>query len=121
MQPPEEPNVTATHTLSTGEVVYLDAVLATPPGGNDSGADTIRGYLVALLRELWAEGEGFSGKRPFGNSGWKWDLYAALVKAGFVVGTFDEDGYLEDLPRASQDDAEALIAAAIVRLGEPCP
>jgi hypothetical protein len=111
----------ATYTLSNGEVVNLDAVLATSPGDNDSGADTIRGYLAALLRELWTDGEGFSGKRPFGNSGWEWDLYAALVRAGFVAGTFDEDGYLEDLPRASQDDARALIAAAIARLGESRP
>lgn len=113
--------MTDTHTLSNGEVVDLDAVLAAPPGDNDSGSDTIRGYLVALLRNLWDEGEGFSGKRPFGNSGWEWDLYAALVRAGFIAGTFDEDGYLDDLSSESEGDARALIAAAIVRLGEPCP
>lgn len=57
---------------------------------------TIREYLHALLQKLWREGEGFSGKRPFGNSGWEHDLYAPLVKAGAIKGSFDGDGYLND-------------------------
>ena len=61
---------------------------------NDAAAKTIRGYLKALLSKLWEEGEGFSGKHPFGNSGWEFPLYAALVKAGVVEGSLDEDGYL---------------------------
>lgn len=47
-------------------------------GENDAGALTVRDYLKALLRRLWLEQEGFSGKRPFGNSGWE-----------------DEDGWIE--------------------------
>jgi hypothetical protein len=53
---------------------------------------TVRQFFATLLRTLWIEGEGFSGKRPFRNSGWEFDLYAALIKAGFIDGTLDEDG-----------------------------
>lgn len=70
---------------------------------NDSGAATVRGYLVALLRTLWCEGEGFSGKRPFGNSGWQYDLAAPLVKAGILPGKIDEWGDLGAFDEAALD------------------
>ena len=60
---------------------------------------TIKGYLKLLLFTLWDEGEGFSGKRPFGNSGWEYDLYKPLVKSCVVPGEMDEDGYIEDVDR----------------------
>jgi hypothetical protein len=64
---------------------------------SDAGDDlTIRGYLRELLTTLWSEGEGFSGKRPFGNSGWSGDLFKPLVQHGFINGVIDSDGYLED-------------------------
>lgn len=64
---------------------------------SDAGDNiTIRDYLRILLETLWDEGEGFSGKRPFGNSGWEHELYRPLVKHGFVRGTLDEDGYIEE-------------------------
>lgn len=66
---------------------------------SDIGETTIREYLHALLRTLWAEGEGFSGKRPFGNSGWDYDLYKPLVERGYVDGKLDEDGNIEHLDR----------------------
>lgn len=56
---------------------------------------TMIGYFRELLKALWIEGEGFSGKRPFGNSGWQDDVYLALVKEGLVKGGLDEHGYLE--------------------------
>jgi len=63
---------------------------------SDAGDDiTIRDYLRILLLTLWEEGEGFSGKRPFGNSGWEYDLYKPLIKEGFINGSLDEDGYIE--------------------------
>jgi len=97
-------------------------VLDLPLPDNDSGASTVRGYLIALLTELWQEGEGFSGKRPFGNSSWEYDLYAALGKAGAISGlTFDEDGYLNQFPDDSKREADALILAAISSLGEAPP
>jgi hypothetical protein len=89
-------------------------ILATPMDANDAHATTIRGYLVALLTELWKDGEGFSGKRPFGSSGWEVELYAALARAGHIAGRFDDDGWLEDTDEAAGDK---LIAAAIQALG----
>ena len=89
--------------------------LELPP--NDSGATTVRGYLIALLAAVWRETEGFSGKRPFGNSSWQCDLYAPMIKAGFVPGTLDEDGYLDGY--FDEAPADALILAAIERLGQP--
>jgi hypothetical protein len=82
---------------------------------NDAEATTVRGYLVALLTELWREEAGFSGKRPFGNSGWQYEVYAGLVRAGVVRGAFDEYGYVEDCDTAA---ADVLIQAAIKALGE---
>ena len=67
---------------------------------SDAGDNiTIRDYFRILLSTLWAEKEGFSGKRPFGNSSWGYDLYEPLVKGGFVPGTLDEDGCLLDFDR----------------------
>ena len=52
---------------------------------SDAGENiTVRDYLRILLLTLWDEGEGFSGKRPFGNSGWEYELYDALMEAGYV-------------------------------------
>jgi hypothetical protein len=56
---------------------------------------TIKEYLCELLLALWSEGESFSGKRPFGNSGWEYDLYVPLVRCGAIEGLIDEDGYVE--------------------------
>lgn len=57
---------------------------------------SIRAYLERLLYTLWLEGEGFSGKRPFGNSGWEYDLYTPLVAWDVVEGKYDGE-YLEDV------------------------
>jgi hypothetical protein len=83
---------------------------------NDSGATSIRGYLVALLAALWQEQEGFGGKRPFGNSGWSCELYEPLGRAGYIQCTFDEDGYLDHTDTGAGDK---LIASAIQALGAP--
>lgn len=97
------------------EAVGIDkvAVLDIPLGENDADAATIRDYLKAQLRTLWAEGESFSGKRPFGNSGWEYDFDAALVKANRVAGAIDEDG---DCDVAGRDEVERLINGAIEAL-----
>lgn len=58
---------------------------------SDAGSNiTVREYLQALLTTVWEEKESFSGKRPFGNSGWEHEVFTPLVKAGFISGTFDE-------------------------------
>lgn len=83
-------------------------------GENDADASTIRDYLKKLLSTLWDEGEGFSAKRPFGNSGWEYDLYKALAIAGVIKGVI-EDGDV-DLYEDQQVKANAAIRAAIQAL-----
>lgn len=80
---------------------------------NDAGAVTVREYLIQLLRRLFEEGESFSGKRPFGNSDWDYDLFIPMVKAGLIEGTLDEDGYVDDLDSIK---GRELISAAIREL-----
>lgn len=77
---------------------------------NDAGASTVREYLVKLLEQVWIEAEGFSGKRPFGNSGWEYEAYEALVRSDLIEGVIDEDGYLETVDARH---ADALIREAI--------
>lgn len=98
------------------------AILDLPMGYNDANAATVRGYLKALLTKLWEEGEGFSGKQPFGNSGWEHDLYFPLVKAGRVAGEIEKyethgGDELERLDRIDdKDTANDLIFEAIDKL-----
>ena len=88
----------------------IEDVLCLPMGDNDARAATIREYLKALLRQLWDEKEGFSGKRPFGNSGWDFDLMIPLIKAGVIDGSFDEDGLVNECDTEAGD---TVIADAI--------
>lgn len=85
---------------------------------SDSGETTVRGYLIKLLEKVWNEQEGFSGKRPFGNSGWDCDPLYPLVKAGLIAGSLDEDGYLD---QCDDKAGEQLILAAIKALGTAPP
>lgn len=74
---------------------------------SDAGENlSVRDYLHKLLHKLWSQGEGFSSKRPFGNSGWESDIYAALVAGGFVSGEIDEDGFLVS---CDEDEANQLV------------
>jgi hypothetical protein len=73
-------------------------VLNLPLANNDAEAATVRDYLIKLLEKVWDEGEGFNGKRPFGNSGWDDDLHQPLVTNGLVDGRLDPvTGYVEDV------------------------
>lgn len=99
------------------KVIYFDradAVLAalTPPDTANRAvldcpvdsdafdyATTIGEVFETMLVNLIDDPEGFSGKRPFGYSGWMWSLYGALVRGGLVYGTFDDDGYLDECDR----------------------
>ncbi len=80
---------------------------------NDAGAETIKDYLKALLERLWEAGEGFSGKRPFGNSGWEYELYKPLIKTGLVKGELDE---FDDIVDFDEREASNLIFEAIESL-----
>lgn len=68
---------------------------------------TIGEYLKRLLLKLWEEDEMFSGKRPFGNSGWQFDIYKTLVEHGFVFGEIDNHGNV--------DEVDILIADGIIQ------
>lgn len=83
-----------------------------PMQENDADAATIRDYFKALLTTLWSEEEGFSGKRPFGNSGWTWDVYRALVQGGAIKGKIVDGDMIEH----DQDEADKLIYAAIASM-----
>lgn len=87
-------------------------ILDIPMEENDADAATIRDYLKLLLVTVWQEEESFSGKRPFGNSGWQWDVYKAMIRAGLVAGTVDENGEPE-LPMGIRSIADRLIVEAI--------
>ncbi len=65
----------------------------------------IRTYLRAILSNVWHDPE-FGAKRGIaGESGWRFDFYAALVKAGHLRGVLDPDeGWLDEL----DDDQRAL-------------
>lgn len=75
-----------------------------PMQKNDIGAKTIGEYFEKLLLTLWDEQEEFSGKRPFGNSGWEYDVYASLISAGVVDGSLDEEGYVVDVTYSAAND-----------------
>lgn len=82
---------------------------------SDAGDDlTLAEWLGSLLATVWQKGEGFSGKRPWGNSGWESDPYPALIRAGLIEGKINEEGDWFD--EIDEPAAEALIAAAIDRL-----
>ncbi|MEV0214370.1 hypothetical protein [Micromonospora sp. NPDC050695] len=85
-------------------------VLATPMQSNDAEAATVGEYLIKLLADVWREQECFNGKRPFGNSGWDYELIEALVRAGLIDGEIDEDG---TLMRSDDEAGSRLIAEAI--------
>lgn len=81
----------------------LKQILNAPLETDDCDATTIKEYLHEIMLKLWQEGESFSGKRPFGNGGWKFDIYVALVKCGAVEGKLDEDGFLDEVDLKAAD------------------
>lgn len=59
---------------------------------------TIKEYLKKLLYKVWEEAECFSGKRPFGNSGWQYEMAKCLIVKKVISGELDEDDeYVEDV------------------------
>jgi len=84
--------------------------------GNGADAATVRDYLRKLLTDLWTRGESFSGKRPFGDSGWEYELYLPLLTAGLVRGKVDGEGDIDDIDDAA---AHELILVAIQAMTAP--
>ena len=74
---------------------------------------TVREYFVELLATLWREADGFSGKRPFGNSGWNFEIEGALVESGKIPGKLEYGEYIAD------ENPDPLIIEAIYLLNRP--
>lgn len=91
-----------------------------PMMDNDAEAKTVGDYLRELLLGVWVQGEGFSGKRPFGNSGWQRDIYKALVKGNAIKGSFEEEGfYLAEFDEEAADELVSdLINALFLSVSE---
>lgn len=75
-------------------------------------AGTVREFFLNCMRDLWVEEEGFDGKRPYGNSGWTYDIAKSLVIAGIVDGKLDEDGYLDSV----EDGWHDLVLKAVLSM-----
>lgn len=78
---------------------------------NDANAKTIGEYVAKLAINVIVETEGFSGKRPFGNSGWYRDLVEPLVRAGVVKGEIDEEW--GDVDGYDCNEVDAVLSTAI--------
>ncbi len=94
-------------------------VLETPMLDNEAGAATIHEYLRKLMMTLWSEKECFSGKRPFGNSGWEYALYRTLIVGRLVDGQLDENGYVTGLVVHEADALIGLAVQAVFELSKP--
>jgi len=71
---------------------------------------TVRAYLAEFLVALFEQGESFSGKRPFGNSGWENEILVPLVRQGAIKGRiheYKEEGYGESYEVFDYDNSEA--------------
>lgn len=62
-------------------------VLALPIGRNELDATTVGEWLVGRLGVLWTD-----GYETIGDSG---EVVVPLIKAGYVAGRVDEDGYID--------------------------
>ena len=94
----------------------INEFLNLPMSVNNPGSFTIREYFKFLLLNLWDEKEGFSGKRPFGNSGWEYELYATLIKNNIILGELDDFGQVQTLNKENEQKADQLIFDVISNL-----
>lgn len=74
---------------------------------------SIKDYLKELLKTVWRECESFSGKRPFGNSGWQYDIYSELIKHNVIHGVLDEYGGVDELSQEQAEKADEIIMSII--------
>jgi len=97
-----------TETYNTKDLCNLKM-----PEGNEACVPTLGDYLASLLTELWREKENFSGKRPFGNSGWDYAVYICLHNAGIISLTLDEIGDIETLDSDQEQKADLIIDSLV--------
>lgn len=88
----------------------------------DSDTTTFRELFHDLLFSVLAQGEGFSGKRPYGNSSWQCNLDHALVDMGAVKGKIirDEYGCVED-EKYNETECWAIIEQMLSACFYPVP
>ena len=80
-----------TVNLDNEDVRYYTKFLDHKWESSDIGVTSFRHYFTMLLRTLLEEGEGFSGKRPFGNSGWDWDMVCGVAQIGLTDAWYDRE------------------------------
>lgn len=77
----------------------------------ESGSETVGGYLIRLAELQWRRRDGIDGKRPFGTGGWRWDIWRSLAKAGVVPGVTwsgeDDEPLITADPAADPDKVRA--------------
>lgn len=94
--------------------------LDVPMVANDAGVDTVGQYLVALAKSAWGDGYGYEGlKRPFGNSGWKHEVYSSLARADLIERSiaYQDEDYIEY--NYNNDDADKIILDVFDSLLDP--
>lgn len=114
---PKNPGTTGErreHRHGVGQNDPAHQLLHLPLEENDANAATVGEYLGLLLSTLWLQQDGFSGKRPFGNSDWATPVYLAMGKAGMIYFALNEDGYIDEFStEEEQMIADELILQAI--------
>ncbi|MFR9773141.1 hypothetical protein [Nocardia sp. SC052] len=88
-------------------------VLAVPMESNPAEAGTVGEYLAAVLSAVWSDGGNASGKRIFGESGWRTYLVESLARAWMIAAEFDDDG---ELKTYDQTECDRLMRLAITAL-----
>lgn len=73
---------------------------------------TLRQYFCRIVEEVFIWGEGFSGKRPFGESWWRHELVDALRESGALLPE------PPDAPKEEEGDesAEFLVILKLIAL-----
>lgn len=79
-----------------------------------SDQTTIRDYLKELLCALVNEEENFSAKRPFGNSGWLWNLFIPLIQEGYISGELECEDDICDIVEIDLPEAKKFLTELIV-------
>lgn len=73
----------------------------------------LRDYLRMLLSDLWERTSQFDGKRPYGSSIWKSDVFIAMIKSGHIAGGLDENGWVGTLTDEEEQKADEMVHALI--------
>lgn len=71
---------------------------------NDGDAATVGEFLGLLLSTLWLQNEGFSGKRPLGNSDWQDQVYTSMIDGAFIEGIVNKWGEVEPVNYVAADE-----------------